>query len=95
MSNFERDEIVASIEAWGSELQGDAMAMAAVLRAIADRLPGPSEGSDIPRYHLYEDSVGGRGMADAEVSGYLAWQWLRDELLRLEDKLKHTADFYL
>jgi hypothetical protein len=92
MSKFSAEEIVEAVETYGSELQGNPTAIAAVLRAIADRLPGPDENGDIPQYHLYEDSPYGRVMADAVVSSYLAWQWIRDELLRLENKLKHTME---
>lgn len=95
MSSFARDEIVATIKAYGDELQGDARAMEAVLRAIADRLPPLKEGDDMPKYHLYEDNEYGRMIAESEVSGSLAWAWLRDELLRLADKLQKTPEFYI
>ena len=95
MSSFAQKEIVATVEAFGDELQGDAMAVAAVLRAIADRLPPPKEGDDEPKYHLYESSEYGRMTADSEVASNLAWAWLRDELLRLADKLQKTPEFYI
>jgi hypothetical protein len=95
MSSFAKDEIVATVEAFGDELQGDARAMEAVLRAIADRLAPLKEGGDTPKYHLYEASEYGRMIAESEVSGCLAWAWLRDELLRLADKLQKTPEFYI
>ena len=95
MSSFAQEEIVATVEAFGDELQGDARAMEAVLRAIADRLAPLKEGDDTPKYHLYEASEYGRMIAESEVSGCLAWAWLRDELLRLADKLQKTPEFYI
>lgn len=95
MSNFSAEEIVEAVETYGSELQGNPTAIAAVLRAIADRLSAPDEEREEPKYELYEDSEYGRGTADAAVESYLAWQWVRSELIRLEHTIKHTADFYL
>jgi hypothetical protein len=95
MSNFSGEEIVEAVEVYGSELQGNATALASVLRSIADRLEKPKDGDDSPKYHIYEDSPYGRSMADGEVESALAWQWIRSELMRLEHTLKHSAEFYI
>lgn len=95
MRNIARDEIVETLETFGESLQGDAPAVADVLRAIAEQLPSPKDGDDTPEYQLYEDSPHGRAMADSDVSSNVAWQWLRAELLALEDKLRKTPEFYI
>ena len=86
--NEAQEEVVATIEAFASSLQGNADAFAAILVALAEatgRVPG-----EVRDYSELTEE--GRRVYE---SSDIAWDWFKCELEALAHKLKHTAEFYI
>lgn len=87
-------EIIADIQAFGVELQGDPDGIAKILEALRDAI-GPRRDESGPKYELYEDSQYGRMIAESEQCGNEAWNWLMDELGGLAKKCRGSMELYI
>lgn len=90
------EEIVSSIEAFGDDLRGNPVAIANVIKALAESLrpsPADCEVRDEPDYESYEASDYGRMIAEAAHSSDQIWDSLLKELTRIEHWVRNTMEF--